>query len=815
MRYRHAQLVLFATPLIAVAQEPMVYKQPPAPIPQMLDAEPLPTVTLSPQRNRMLLARRAALPDIEEISAPYFALAGDRVNPRTNGSWYESAINALTIRNIDGSHEIQIAPPLRGKIVSFLWSPDGRNVSFIVRSDSALNVWVADAATGKSRQLTRWNVNGAAGPPCAWMTTTNLLCRMIVQNRRGAPKALDVPVGPVVQEAEVTDASGNATFQSLLQNPTDEARFEYYYANQLALVALDGSVKAIGKPDIYVTSRASPDGRWILVQALHRPWSYQVPRFRFPTRTEIWSVDGRLIRKLSDTELQDRVPRASGAVAMGLRQPSWRSDAPATVVWVEALDDGNPAKQAQKRDRVLALAAPFTGGPQTLIELANRFNGITWGRDNLAIVEERWEKTRRMVVWMIDPSKPAAAPKLIWDRSSEDTYTNPGAFETTAGRFGLPVLFTTTDGAKAFLIGTGASPEGDRPFLDRFDIATGKSERLWRSEAPHYEAPIVLLDADKVRFVTRRESLTEVPNYFIRDLSGGDRSLVAVTHFKDPAPQFAGVTKQLITYKRSDGVQLSATLYLPAGYDKSKGRLPFLFWAYPQEFKSATAASQVTGSPYRFTRPTGMSHLFMLTQGYGVLDNPTMPIVGEGDKEPNDAYVPQLVASAKAAVDKVVEMGVADRDRIAVGGHSYGAFMTANLLAHSKLFRAGIARSGAYNRTLTPFGFQAEDRNYWQARDVYMTMSPFNYADSISAPILLIHGMADDNQGTFPIQSERFFAALKGNGKIARLVMLPAEPNGYRSRQALGHTLWEMVQWLDKYVKPPRQNRAGGTSGSR
>jgi dipeptidyl aminopeptidase/acylaminoacyl peptidase len=294
-----------------------------------------------------------------------------------------------------------------------------------------------------------------------------------------------------------------------------------------------------------------------------------------------------------------------------------------------------------------------------------------------------------------------------------------------------------------------------------------------------------------------------VPNYFIRDAAGGDRALVAITQFKDPGPQFAGVTKQLITYKRNDGVQLSATLYLPPGYDKSKGRLPFLFWAYPQEFKSASAASQVTGSPYRFTRPTGMSHLFMLTQGYGVLDNPTMPIVGEGDKEPNDSYVTQLVASAKAAVDKVVEMGVADRNRIAVGGHSYGAFMTANLLAHSNLFRAGIARSGAYNRTLTPFGFQAEDRTYWKARDVYMTMSPFNFADSVSAPILLIHGMADDNQGTFPVQSERFFAALKGNGKKARLVMLPAEPHGYRARQSLGHTLWEMTQWLDKYVKPP------------
>jgi dipeptidyl aminopeptidase/acylaminoacyl peptidase len=803
MRHPLARLALLAAPFTVIAQQPTNYNQPPAPIPQMMDAEPLPSVTLSPQRNRMLLVRRAALPDIEEISAPYFALAGDRVNPRTNGSWYENSVKALAIRNIDGSREIQIAQPSRGSIISPIWSPDGRNVAFVVRTDSALNIWVADAATGKSRQLTRSSLNGAAGQPCSWMTTASLLCRMVIPNRATAPRATAIPTGPVVQETEVAAAAGNATFQNLLQNPTDEARFDYYYAAQLASVGLDGNVKAIGKPGIYVVSRPSPDGRWILVQALHRPWSYQVPRFRFPMRTEVWSTDGRVVRTLADVGLQDRIPNASGAVATGLRQPSWRSDAPATVVWVEALDNGDPGKQVPKRDRVLSLAAPYTGEPQILIEVANRFGGITWGRDNLAVVDEYWNKTRKAVTWTFDPSKPGAPPKLLWDRSFEDTYSDPGTFATTAGRFGVQVLFTTTDGSKAYLIGEGASPEGDRPFLDRLEFSTSKTERLWRSEAPQYEAPIVLLDADKARFLTRRESLTEVPNYFIRDLSAGDRSPVAVTQFRDPAPQFAGVTKQLITYKRNDGVQLSATLYLPPGYDKSKGPLPFLFWAYPQEFKSASAASQVTGSPYRFTRPTGMSHLFMLTQGYGVLDNPTMPIVGEGETEPNDSYVPQLVASAKAAVDKVVEMGVADRGRIAVGGHSYGAFMTANLLAHSNLFRAGIARSGAYNRTLTPFGFQAEDRNYWKARDVYMTMSPFNYADSLSAPILLIHGMADDNQGTFPVQSERFFAALKGNGKKARLVMLPAEPHGYRSRQSLGHTLWEMTQWLDKYVKSP------------
>ena len=794
-----AALVL-ASPGVLISQQPTPYKQPPAPIADMFDAEPLPIVSLSPQRDRMLLTRRTA-PSIEEVSAPYVRLAGDRVNPRTNGSWYEIAAKGLALRSVDGSVDVQIAAPARGKITGAAWSPDGAHVAFYVRGDSGINVWVADATTGRSRQLTRWNLNGAAGQACSWATTASLICRMVIPQRRQAPRPPDVPTGPVVQESGGA-ASGNATVQDLLQTPSDEALFDHYYTSQIATISLDGNVRAVGKAGVYTTSRASPDGRWILVQSLHRPYSYQVPRARFPTLTEIWSADGRFARTLADVELQEKVGNASDAVPTGLRAPAWRADAPATVVWVEALDGGNPGTAAPKRDRVRVLGAPFAGEPRTLLETELRYAGIIWGRDTLAIAYEDWTRTRKERVWAINPSTPGAAGRVLFDHSYEDTYADPGGFVTTAGRFGLPVLFTTKDGSKAFLIGLGASSEGDRPFLDRFDLATARSDRLWRSEAPYFEQPVALLDAEKIRFLTRRESLTDVPNYFVRDLSSG--SLVAVTQFKDPAPQFAGVTKQLITYARPDGVQLSATLYLPAGYDKAQGPLPFLLWAYPQEFRSAAAASRVTGSPYRFTRPTGMSPLFMLTQGYGVLDGPTMPIVGEGNKggEPNDTYVPQLVASAKAAVDKIVEMGVADRDRIAIGGHSYGAFMTANLLAHSTLFRAGIARSGAYNRTLTPFGFQNEDRPYWKARETYATMSPFNYADSLSAPILLIHGTADENSGSFPIQSERFFAALKGNGKKARLVMLPAEPHIYRSREALGHTLWEMVTWLDRYVKP-------------
>jgi dipeptidyl aminopeptidase/acylaminoacyl peptidase len=375
------------------------------------------------------------------------------------------------------------------------------------------------------------------------------------------------------------------------------------------------------------------------------------------------------------------------------------------------------------------------------------------------------------------------------------------------------VPLRSSDGRSLYLRGDGASAEGDRPFLDRFDIATGKTERLWQSAAPNYEQTLQVVDPDATRIITQRESPTDPPNIFLRNLR--DKSLMPVTKLGDPAPYFAGVKSQLITYTRPDGVKLSATLYLPPGYDKSQGRLPFFFWAYPREFQSADAASQLAGSPYEFKRPGRQNYLMLLMHGYGVLDGPTMPIVGMGGKEPNDSYIQQLVASAQAAVDKIVDMGVADRDRVAIGGHSYGAFMTVNLLAHSDIFRTGIAESGAYNRTLTPFGFQAEPRTYWEAPEVYNAMSPFNYANKIKAPVLLIHGQRDDNSGTFPIQSERLFAAIKGNGGDVRYVQLPLEPHGYTARETQRHLLWEYINWLDKYVKNAQPRAAtSATAGS-
>jgi dipeptidyl aminopeptidase/acylaminoacyl peptidase len=630
-----------------------------------------------------------------------------------------------------------------------------------------------------------------------------LACLTVPAGRGAPPAGSAVPTGPIEQESD-GKAAPNPTFQDLLRSPADEATFDHYAAAQVALVGVDGRVTPVGAPAVRNRVAPSPDGRWLLVETVRRPYSYLVPLGSFPSRTEVWDLSGRVARVVDDRPLDERASRRFDQVPPGPRGVAWRADAPATLAWVEALDGGDPSAKVAKHDAVRTLAAPFAGAPTTHLQLEYRGQGIVWARPDLALVTEGWRRTRRTRTWAVDPSAPDRPARLVFDRSSEDRYGDPGRFELAPNAAGRPALLTTQDGRFAFLAGAGASAEGDRPFVDRYELATGRTTRLFRSAAPFYEEPVAVLDPDRAVVLTRRESATEVPNYWRRPLASREAPR-QLTAFADPAPQFAGVTSRLVTYRRADGVSLSATVYLPAGYDRAKdGPLPFFLWAYPLEYGSAAAASQVIGSPYRFTRPQGASHLFLLTQGYGVMDNPTMPIVARDGKEPNDSYVEQLVGSAKAAVDQLVAMGVADRDRVAVGGHSYGAFMTANLLSHTNIFRAGVARSGAYNRTLTPFGFQGEERDYWKAQGLYTAMSPFTYADRVRTPLLLIHGMADDNQGTFPVQSERYYAALKGNGATARYVQLPAEAHGYRARESVGHTLAETVAWLDRWVKPKR-----------
>ena len=812
MRVRGAGLVL-ATVLLAstaggalaqnAGQAPAVsaYQQPPAPIADILDAKPTPAPMLSPDRRTLALLDRSNLPSIKALAEPMLRLGGSRINPRNNGlaesrvAW----LTGLTLQAVDGGAQRVVALPAGARFTAVRFAPDARSLALVMDRPTGLELWVVDVATARARKLTDPVVNMTGGSGYQWLPdSSGVLVEAVPAGRGPAPDVSGAPTGPNIDETAGRVAPVR-TYQDLLSNPGDEALFDHYFTSQLTLVPLNGRARTIGQPAVHLDVTLSPDGRYILQEIAKRPYSYVVPRGLFPTDILVTDLNGRVVRQVASLPLRDDVPTAFDAVAPGPRSVDWRADAPATLTWVEALDGGDIRREAEFRDRVFMQAAPFTAEPVKLIDLKERYGGVSWGKDDLAIVYSRWFNTRHETRFVVDPSNPGQE-RVLLERNYQARYDNPGMPVTQPNAAGRSVIRFAPDG-KILMSGAGATAQGEFPFLAAMDPATGRSERLWTSANTDYEAVVGFLDAEGRRVVTQRESRLDPPNLQIRDLTDG--SVTRLTNFPDPAPQLAEATRQLVTYERADGVKLSGTLYLPAGYDKDRdGPLPMLMWAYPAEFTDASVAGQTVDVQNRFVRPGGASHLFLLTQGYAIFDNPSMPIIGKDGAEPNDTYVEQLTADAQAAVDAVVRMGVADRDRIAVGGHSYGAFMTANLLVHTDLFRTGIARSGAYNRTLTPFGFQAEQRSYWEATETYTEMSPFTYADKVNEPILLIHGGADDNSGTFPVQSERFYAALKGNGATVRYVVLPLEAHGYRARESVGHTQWEMVTWLDRYLKP-------------
>ena len=794
-------LLLITAPL--AGQDAAVYRTPDPAVVKVVDSAPTPRVSLSPDETRMLLIQYPSYPPITELAERELKLAGIRIKPAVDGRSRTSGATGLRLMTVAGAVSEDVSGlPASPSIENVRWSPDGAHIAFTHATSDGLELWVLDVESARARRLTDRRLSLTAGNAPTWIDSQALVAAFVPEDRGEEPVAPPVPAGPVVEESEGREAPAR-TYQDLLKTPHDESLFDYYLTVQLARIGLDGGVTPLATPGIAWNFTPSPDGRYLLVEWVHRPYSYRVPVYRFPTRVEILNRDGALVHLVADIPLQEEIPMAFGSVAVGPRSFNWRADAPATLAWAEAQDGGDARNEAEVRDKVFLLDAPFDGAPEELATLGLRYAGVQWGDADLALIFESWWKTRQLRVWRLSPDDLSVEPALMVERSFEDRYSDPGSPDTRTNEFGRSVIRRSADGNSIFLIGQGASPEGDRPFLDRYDLETSETARLFHSEAPWYESPVSVLGEQAASVLTRRESPETPPNYYVRDLDSGN--LTQVTDFPHPAPQLKDIRKELIRYQRADGVDLTGTLYLPPGWEPEDGPLPVLMWAYPTEYKSAAAAGQVTDSPYRFVRASAWTAYLWTLVGYAVFDDPSLPIIGEGDEEPNDTYVEQLVSGAQAAVDEMVRRGVGDRHRMAIGGHSYGAFMTANLLAHSDLFAAGIARSGAYNRTLTPFGFQAEERTYWEAPEIYYSMSPFMHADKVNEPILLIHGEMDNNSGTFPMQSRRYFAALKGLGATARLVVLPYESHGYRSRESLLHMLWEQQEWLDRYVKNATQ----------
>lgn len=783
------------------------YQLPAPELQALVDAPRGPEFRLGPLNKTGLLMSIPALPSIAEVAQPELKLAGLRVHPRLRAASRSSFSDGLSLLDIATGKTRKVAGlPAKVRIADMAWSADEKWLAFSCWTQSGVQLWLLDVKAAAARRLIDEKLNAVTGSGFSWINGEGkagdqLLVRLLPRWQTAPPRESAIPKGPNLQETRGGKLAQTRTYPDLLRTPHDADMLDWQLRTQLAVVSLDGQVRRFGPVMTISKVQSSPDGKWVLTTQIKRPYSYQLPLERFGQLIEVWNINGKKLKTIADIPLRERLPGAGDAVQSGPRNFAWRNDQPATLYWLEAQGGGDPDANVKVHDILVQQGMPLSGAPQKIMDLAWRFSHVLWGNDHLALVTETWGKTRETRTWRIQPGAPHTKPELIFSRKTEDQYAHPGNPLMELNHYGRSVLRLSADDESMFLVGTGASPEGDRPFLDRYHFGHEKTTRLWRSRAPYYEEVLGVLDAEGTQLITSRESPDERPNLYVRHLNSNTPPK-ALTAYPHPTPQLKGIQKKQIHYEREDGVNLSATLYLPPGYDPRRdGPRPMLMWAYPREFKSAEAAGQVSGSPYKFNRINVQGPQVMLARGYTVLDGFAMPVIGEGRKEPNDSFVEQIKMNAEAAVEEVVRLGVADKHRIAIGGHSYGAFMAANLLAHTSLFRAGIARSGAYNRSLTPFGFQSEDRHYWKAIDTYQEMSPFNYADEIDVPLLLIHGEDDNNPGTFPLQSERMYQALQGLGTPSRLVMLPHESHVYRARESLLHMLWEQDQWLNRYVK--------------
>ncbi len=800
---RHALLaLLIGTPFFVYGQESVAYQQPPQEIMELVDVPVAPRVLMDEAREFMLFLYSDPYKSIEELSKEELRLAGLRIDPTTNIGSRTRYYNNLMVRNLkaDDNTPVQVTGlPESPRLANFTWSPDQKRMAMTHTAGEGVEVWLVDVASASAKRITGPRVNANMGDVINWFgDSEHLLVKMTAAVRKPLIDTDQaVPTGPTVSVSDGVMAQ-NRTYQDLLKNRNDEHNFEQLARADLYRVSIDGESEKWLHNNMYTGISFSPDGNFVLISSIGRPFSYLVPYYRFPSETKIYTSDGIEVETVVKVPLIEDLPQGFMAVRQGRRNISWRSDRAASVVFAEALDSGDPENEADYRDAVFQWDAPFKKEPQRILKTINRFAWIQWGDDHLAVASDYWWNTRNTKTYVFDPSDPSAEPVVIDDRNYQDRYSDPGSFVMKRNEMGRQVL--AMKGNNAYLIGDGFSEEGQFPFVDQLNLKNLKKHRLYQSAYTDKLETLGEYDPDKDLLLVRIESPAEYPNYYFRQLKKD--KLTQVTFFENPFKSIQDVHKEVITYQRGDGLELSGTLYLPVDYDlEKKEKCPMILWAYPTEYKDRASAGQTTQNPNSFIYPYYGSPIYWVTRGYVVLDDAAFPIVGEGEEEPNDSFRSQLVANAKAAIDAVDSLGYIDRNRVAVGGHSYGAFMVANLLSHSDLFAAGIARSGAYNRTLTPFGFQSEERNYWEAPEVYYSMSPFMHAEKMKTPLLMIHGEADNNSGTYPMQSERYFNAIKGLGGTARLVILPRESHGYSARESVLHVLWEQDEWLRKYLE--------------
>lgn len=787
---------------LTFAQENLTYQKPSAEILALADYERAPSVSMDSKKEYMLLSYRNTYKTLEDLSQEEMRLGGLRINPITNISSTVTYINNLKIRKIKDKVEMQVSGlPKNALITNVSWSPNEQKIAFTNTTLTGVELWIIDVVSASAKKITTDNLNANLGSPYNWMKDNETLLVKILPKNRPAliDSEKDLPKGPTVSVSDGSK-SQNRTYQDLLKNKTDEANFDALVTSELYKISISGNATLFKSAAIYAGESFSPDGNYLMLTTIQKPYSYIVPLSRFPQKSVVYDLNGKEIKLVNEVPLTEIMPKGFSSVRTGRRNMNWRADQPATLFFVEALDGGDQAKQAEFRDEVFVWEAPFSSNPTSLIKTKQRYAGIMWANEKIAIVADSWYDTRNTKAYLFNPSNLTIAPKIIEDRNSQDIYSDPGNFEMIKNKFGRYVI--AVENNKGYLMGAGFTKDGQFPFIDEYDFTTLQKKRLYTSKMKDKKEDLLSIeDFKKGDVLVMIQSKNEYPNYYFRNIKSNNK-LTPITSFKNPFESIKNVHKEVIKYKRKDGVELSGTLYLPVGYDKvKKEKLPLLIWAYPAEYKDKNSAGQNDKNPNEFTFPNYGSFIYWVTKGYVVLDDAAFPIIGEGTTEPNDTFIPQLVANAEAAIDAVDKLGYINRKKVAIGGHSYGAFMTANLLTHSNLFACGIARSGAYNRTLTPFGFQSEQRNYWDVPEIYNTMSPFMNADKMKTPLLLTHGEADNNPGTFTLQTERYFQALKNLGAPVRMVILPKESHGYAAKDNILHLLWEQDQFLEKYLK--------------
>ncbi len=787
------------------AQTSLTYQTPSDEILELADVDLAPGVQIDSKGEYMVLIYRNQYKSIAELSETEMRLAGLRINPTTNIGSRTTFYTNLKVKKTFEKDAKQVSGlPKNARLSEFSWSPDESMIACLNTTDKGVEVWVLDVKSASVNKVTDANINANMGSTISWFKDNkNLLVKVLPKNRKPLINAaIAVPKGPTISVSDGSKAQ-NRTYQDLLKTPNDEFNFEQLAHSEIVKVSIDGNSESFLPSAMYRGVSFSPDGNYVMVSKIKRPFSYLVTYSRFPSESIIYSTNGDKIKTVVEVPLDEVRPKGFMSTRTGKRNMSWRGDKPSTLFWTEALDKGDPNIDVEYRDAMYQMPAPFETNPKLILKTKQRFSGIDWGNDYTAIAYDYWWNTRNTKTYIFNPSNSDQTPKIISDRNYQDVYSDPGSFITSKNEYGRYTL--EMDNNKMYLMGDGYTKDGQFPFIDEYDVNSNTTKRLYTSEyKDKVENLNSALDMNNGEILVRIESPKEYPNYYIRDIK--KNKLIAITSFENPFKSLEKVNKRVITYKRDDGLDLDGTLYLPLDYEEGK-KYPMILWAYPREYKDKASASQSTSNANEFVYPYWGSPIYWVTRGYVVLDDAAFPIVGEGSEEPNDSFREQLVANGKAAIDAVDNLGYIDRERVAVGGHSYGAFMTANLLSHSNLFAAGIARSGAYNRTLTPFGFQSEERSYWEAPEIYYNMSPFMHADKIKTPLLLIHGVADNNSGTYPLQSERYFNALKGLGATVRLVMLPKESHGYRAKESIMHMLWEQDQWLDKHVKNKKKEK--------